>query len=73
MRGEQLLVRRAPGDLLHPDPDAGVPALEFGQQGLHALALAAHGPEVQRGDLRLARVAARQQEQRQQAGEQQRG
>ena len=40
-------MRRAPGNLLHPDPDPGVGALEIAGQLLHHFALAAEGPEAE--------------------------
>ena len=46
--GEQFLVRGDPGDLLDPDPDAGVQPLEFGHELGDDLALASHRPEAQR-------------------------
>jgi hypothetical protein len=44
-RRQQLLVRRAPRDLLDPHAHAGVAALELGQQLLHDFAFATHRPE----------------------------
>jgi hypothetical protein len=57
VRGEQLLVRRAPGDLLDHHVDRGVFALEVAHQFLHDLALAPHGPEPD-GGASVARPAA---------------
>jgi hypothetical protein len=52
-------VRGAPRDLLHAHAHAGVRALELRHELLDQLALAAHGPEVDRGRTAVvARVAA---------------
>jgi hypothetical protein len=50
--GEQFLVRGGPGNLLQPDADVWITALEFRQQPLDDLAFAPHHPEAER--LRLA-------------------
>ena len=47
--GQQLLVRRGPGDLLHLDPDVGVERLELRHQLAHHLPLAAEPPEADGG------------------------
>ena len=45
--GEQFLVRGDPGDLLDPDPDAGIEPLELRHELGKDLALAPHRPEAQ--------------------------
>src|SRR5262249_30826883 len=61
-RGEQLLVRGAPRNLLHADVYARMPALELGQQLLHHLALAAHRPESHLARRRSVTRATRKQQ-----------
>ena len=63
-RGEQLFVRRSPRKLLQVDTDAGVAALELGQQLRHHLAFMAHGPEPHHLALVLRRAAAARDQQR---------
>ncbi len=60
--GEKLLVRRAPGDLLHADAEAGMFALELRHQLGHHLALAAEGPELDGGPVLGAAPAAERQQ-----------
>src|SRR5262249_2778632 len=57
-RGEELLVRRAPGDLLHADPQLRVEALEGGHELADDLALATERPERDRR-VRVVPPAAR--------------
>ena len=47
IRGQQLLVRRVPRDLLHDDMDVRIAPLELRHQLRDDLALAAEGPEVE--------------------------
>jgi hypothetical protein len=47
--GEELLVRRAPRDLLHADMDAGSAALERRHELRDHLTLASHRPELDDG------------------------
>jgi hypothetical protein len=58
-RGQQLLVCRRPGQLLHFDADPRVRALEFGEQARDDLAFAPHRPEAQRGSFLGGLGAAR--------------
>jgi hypothetical protein len=46
--GQELLVRRRPGQLLHPNLHAGVALAKGGEQLDHHLGLASHGPEIER-------------------------
>ena len=46
-RGEQLLMRRRPRNLLDDDMNARVAALELGDEVLDNFALAAEGPELE--------------------------
>src|SRR5258706_5087271 len=58
VRGEQLLVRCGPRDLLHAHVDPGVLALEVTDELAHDLALASHGPHPQLDRARPALAAA---------------
>ncbi len=59
-RGQQLLVRRGERQRLHLDADAGIVALEVGQQRRHHLGLASHRPEFQHGDVGVRARAGHQ-------------
>ena len=58
--GQQLLMRGAPGDLLHLHPHAGMASLELRRQALHRLPFPTHGPERKRS-AGVIRRATRQQ------------
>ena len=60
MGGQQFFVRRAPGNLLHPHPNAGMTTLELGQQRLDLFALLTHGPEFHRDRAAGAGIATGQ-------------
>jgi len=47
VRGEQLLVRCGPRDLLHDDVDAGIGVLELGDHSRDDFPFVAHGPEFE--------------------------